>query len=182
MVESSDSGYSATSRKLTLSQWDATITQLKKHWAGFNPVLSKDKARLVVSQLSAIATNCRNANRALRGKSKKPRSANLRKLKTTSLIFLFSFALRGLKNIPTHRTHSHKKMKLDRRVKVEIWHGFFVPNTTLIRWLILLKRLARVWWGYNWYIKYLYLVYTFLGDFGVKNGGDFGRFFLYLIH
>jgi len=27
----------------------------------------------------------------------KPRSANLRKLKTTSLIFLFSFALRGLK-------------------------------------------------------------------------------------
>ena len=55
----------------------------------------------------------------------KPRSANLRKLKTTSLIFLFSFALRGLKNIPTHRTHSHKKMKLDRRVKVEIWHGFF---------------------------------------------------------
>lgn len=59
--------------------------------------MSKDKARLDVSQLSAIATNCRNANRALRGKSKKPRSANLRKLKTTSLIFLFSFALRGLK-------------------------------------------------------------------------------------
>ena len=51
MVESSDSGYSATSRKLALSQWDATITQLKSIEQGFNPVLSKDKARLVVSHI-----------------------------------------------------------------------------------------------------------------------------------
>jgi hypothetical protein len=48
-----------------------------------------------------------------------------------------------LKTLLPIATHSHKKTGFGQRVKVEILRSFS-QNTTLMRWLIQLKRLAWV--------------------------------------